>query len=340
MIKLNFGVVGFGYWGPNLVRNLTNNPYCDKIKVCDVKSKQLKLVKERYPMEKVSVTKSYDELLQDKQINAIIVATPISTHFDLARSALEHGKHVFVEKPLCHTADMAKTLVDLAKTKNLTLMVGHTFIFSPPVIKIRDLIKEKALGKIYFVNVQRVNLGLHQRDVSVLWDLGPHDISIFLYWFGEVPLQVSAFGRDCVQKGIPDVCFLNMQFPSGAIVNLAMSWLSPSKLRQTIIVGEKKMLVYDDTEVQEKVKIYDKGVNYRDPETFGEYHLSYRSGDILSPHLESFEPLNLELTNFCECIMNGKTPKSDGEMGWQVVKILEAAEQSIENGGCPMKISW
>jgi len=322
MIKLNFGVVGFGYWGPNLVRNLTVNPNCDKIKVCDVRSNQLKIVKERYPLESVTVTKKYDELLHDDQINAIIVATPISTHFDLAKSALEHGKHVFVEKPLCHTSDMAKTLVDLAKAKDLTLMVGHTFIFSPPVIKIQELIQKKALGNIYFVNVQRVNLGLHQRDVSVLWDLGPHDISIFLYWFGEVPLHVSAFGRDCVQKGIPDVCFLNMQFPSGAIVNLAMSWLSPSKLRQTIIVGEKKMLVYDDTEVQEKVKIYDKGVNYRDPETFGEYHLSYRSGDILSPHLESYEPLNMELTNFCECILNGKKPKSDGEMGWQVVKIL------------------
>jgi len=339
-MKLNFGVVGFGYWGPNLVRNLRSNPNCDKIKVCDVRSKQLKLVKERYPMESVSVTEKYRELLKDEQINAIIVATPISTHFDLAKAALEHGKHVFVEKPLCHTANKARSLVDLAKAKNLTLMVGHTFIFSPPVIKIRDLIKEKALGDIYFVNVQRVNLGLHQRDVSVLWDLGPHDISIFLYWFGEVPLQVAAFGRDCVQKSIPDVCFMNLQFPSGAIVNLAISWLSPSKLRQTIIVGEKKMLVYDDTEVQEKIKIYDKGVNYRDPETFGEYHLSYRSGDILSPHLDSYEPLNMELTNFCDCIITGQRPKSDGEMGWQVVKILEAAEQSIENGGHPMKISW
>jgi predicted dehydrogenase len=339
-MKLNFGLVGFGYWGPNLLRNLNSNLKCGTIKVCDVRSKQLKLAKKRYPMDTVSVTEKYNELLQDEQIHAILVATPISSHFELAKAALEHGKHVFVEKPLCHTADMAKALVDLAKEKNLTLMVGHTFIFSPPVIKIRDLIKKNTLGKIYFVNVQRVNLGLHQRDVSVLWDLGPHDISIFLYWFREVPQQVSAFGRDCVQKSIPDVCFMNLQFPSGTIANLTMSWLSPSKLRQTIIVGEKKMLVYDDTEVQEKVKIYDRGVNYRDPETFGEYHLSYRSGDILSPHLESYEPLNMELTNFIDCIMTGQKPKSDSRLGWQVVRILEAAEQSIKNNGHPVEINW
>jgi predicted dehydrogenase len=339
-MRLNFGVVGFGYWGPNLVRNLRGNPRCDMIKVCDTRSKQLKQVKDRYPMESVSVTKNYQDLLIDPQINAIVVATPISTHFELARAALEHGKHVFVEKPLCHTADMAKSLVDLAEVKNLILMVGHTFLFSPPVIKIRDLIRENALGDIYFVNVQRVNLGLHQRDVSVLWDLGPHDISILLYWFGEVPLQVSAFGRDCVQKSIPDVAFMNLQFPSGTIVNLAMSWLSPSKLRQTIIVGEKKMLVYDDTEVQEKVKIYDKGVNYRDPETFGEYHLSYRSGDILSPHLDGYEPLNMELNNLIDSVMSGEKPMSDGEMGWKVVRILEAAEESVNNSGRPVRINW
>lgn len=339
-MKLGFGVVGFGYWGPNLVRNLYANQGCGSIKICDVRPKQLKQVKERYPMDTVTVTEKYQELLNDDQINAILVATPISTHHELAMAALEHGKHVFVEKPLCHTADLAKALVELARAKNLTLMVGHTFLFSPPVIKIRDLIKAQALGKIYFVNVQRVNLGLHQRDVSVLWDLGPHDISIFLFWFGELPQQVSAFGRDCVQKSIPDVCFMNLQFPSGAIANLAMSWLSPSKLRQTIIVGEERMLLYDDTEVQEKVKIFDKGVNYRDPETFGEYHLSYRSGDILSPHLESYEPLHMELTNFIDCIKTGQKPKSDGEMGWQVVNILEAAEHSLKNNGAPVKIGW
>jgi len=301
---------------------------------------QLKLVRERFPMETVSVTDNYQELLEDGQIDAIVVATPISTHFNLAKAAIEHGKHVFVEKPLCHSSELARALVTLANDSSLSLMVGHTFIFSPPVIKIRDLIQQKALGDVYFVNVQRVNLGLHQRDVSVLWDLGPHDISIFLYWFGEVPSQVSAFGRDCIQKGIPDVCFMNLQFPSGTIGNLSMSWLSPSKLRQTIIVGEKKMLVYDDTEIQEKVKIYDKGVNYRDPETFGEYHLSYRSGDIFSPHLDGYEPLNMELNNFIDSIVTHQRPKSDGEMGWQVVKILEAAEESIGLGGQPVTLNW
>jgi predicted dehydrogenase len=339
-VKLNFGVVGFGYWGPNLVRNLRANPKCGTLKVCDVRSKQLKQVKERFPMETVAVTENYRELLEDSQIDAILVATPISTHFDLANQAMEHGKHVFVEKPLCHSSELARSLVTLANERNLTLMVGHTFLFSPPVIKIQNLINAKVLGDIYFANVQRVNLGLHQRDVSVLWDLGPHDISIFLYWFGELPSQVSAFGRDCIQKGIPDVCFMNLRFPSGTIGNLSMSWLSPSKLRQTIVVGEKKMLVYDDTEIQEKVKIYDKGVNYRDPETFGEYHLSYRTGDIFSPHLEGYEPLKMELNNFIDSIVTCQKSKSDGEVGWQVVKILEAAEKSIENSGQPVKINW
>jgi predicted dehydrogenase len=339
-MKLNFGVVGFGYWGPNLVRNLRANPKCGTIKVCDVRRNQLKQVKERYPMETVAVTDNYQELLEDSQIDAILVATPISTHFDLAKAAMEHGKHVFVEKPLCHSAELARSLISLANDRRLTLMVGHTFIFSPPVIKIRNLINEKALGEIFFVSVQRVNLGLHQRDVSVLWDLGPHDISIFLYWFGDVPSQVSAFGRDCIQKGIPDVCFMNLQFPSGTIANLTISWLAPSKLRQTIVVGEKSMLVYDDTQVQEKVKIYDRGVDYRDPETFGEYHLSYRTGDIYSPRLEGYEPLNMELSNFIEAITTSQKPKSDGEMGWQVVKILEAAEKSIEKSGLPVRINW
>src|SRR4030042_204899 len=209
-MKLNIGVVGFGYWGPNLVRNLEGNPKFGTIKGRHLRPGQLKLVKERYPMESVTVTTNYEDLLTDKEIDAIVVATPISTHFELAQAALEHDKHVFVEKPLCHASGLAQSIIELAKSKHLTLMVGHTFLFSPPVIKIRNLIREKALGEIYFVNVQRVNLGLHQRDVSVLWDLGPHDISIFLYWFEELPLQVSACGRDCVQKVIPDVCFVNL----------------------------------------------------------------------------------------------------------------------------------
>jgi len=195
------------------------------------------------------------------------------------------------------------------------------------------------LGNVYYIDTQRVNLGLHQKDVSVIWDLGPHDLSIILFWLDDVPVEVSAKGRDCVVPNIPDVCFMTLKFASGVIANVTVSWLSPTKLRRTIIVGDQKMLIYDDTEANEKIKVFDKGVNYHDPETFGEYHLSYRSGDVWSPHLDSYEPLYAEMTHFIECIQNGQTPRSDGLIGWQVVRVLEAAEQSMRNGGKVVRLN-
>ena len=334
----NLAVLGYGYWGPNIVRNLISNPRCHKVTICDINLERVKKALSIYPSTKFYATDDYQDILSDETIHGVIIATPISTHFELAEKAIKNGKHVFVEKPIAHSIDLSQQLIDFSAARKLVLMVGHTFIYSPPVIRIREIIKENMLGKLYYINIQRINLGLHQRDVNVIWDLGPHDVSTLLYWLDEMPTVVSAFGRDCVQAGIPDVCFMRLQFGSGVLCNISMSWLAPSKLRQTIIVGEKKMLLYDDTEIQEKVKVYDKGVHYRDPETFGEYQLSYRTGDVWSPHLESYEPLSVELDHFIDCIATGQEPKTSGKQGIDVVRILETADSSLRQGGIPLQI--
>ena len=212
-------------------------------------------------------------------------------------------------------------------------MVGHTFLFSPPVIKIKEIIRERKLGKIYYISTSRVNLGLHQKDVSVIWDLAPHDFSILFYWLEETPSKIWALGRDCIVKGIPDVAFVTMEFPSGTQAHLQISWLAPSKLRRTAIVGSEKMLVYDDTENVEKVKVFDKGVNYKDPETYGEFQLSYRSGDIWSPRLDTYEPLQVEMETFLKAMKEGRIEKAGGQEGMKVVQALEAAEKSLKNEG-------
>jgi predicted dehydrogenase len=339
-VLINFAVIGYGYWGPNLVRNLITNSKCGKVVVCDNNEKRLNKARQNYQTRQLVTTAEIENVLDDESIKGVVIATPISTHFELAKAAMDKGKHVFVEKPLAHTEELAYHLLEISKSKGLTLMVGHTFLYSPPVIKINDILIDKLLGDIYFINIQRINLGLHQQDVNVLWDLGPHDISTLLYWLKEEPVIVSAFGRDCIQKGIPDVCFVRLQFPSQIICNINMSWLAPSKLRQTIIVGSQKMLLYDDTEVQEKVKIYDMGVNYKDPDTFGEFHLSYRSGDITIPKINGDEPLKIEMSHFIDCIEKGQKPKTNCTQGWQVVKILDAANNSLKKDGIPVTIKW
>ena len=266
------------------------------------------------------------------------IATPVNTHFSIAQSALQNGKHVFVEKPFTFSSSEANQLIELAEEKGLTLMVGHTFEYSPPVVKIGELISEGVLGDIYFISSSRVNLGLHRKDVSVIWDLASHDFSILFSWLKAAPLRITAIGKDYVQKGIPDVAFINMEFPSGCVAHVEVSWLAPSKLRRTAVIGSEKMLVYDDTEVMEKVKIYDKGVDYKEPGTFGEFQLSYRAGDIVSPRLDNYEPLGVEVTHFFDCIRTGKRPKTDGVSGLRVVQALEAAQKSLENGGHVEKI--
>lgn len=333
---LSIGVVGLGYWGPNLLRNLYESRSCRQLYCCDLDAGKVERAVHRYPG--TQGVHSFGELLENGQVDAIVVATPVSTHFELAKRALLAGKHVFVEKPMAASSGEALELIHLAEAKGRTLMVGHTFEFSPPVLKIKEVISKGELGKIYYISASRVNLGLHQKDVSVIWDLAPHDFSALFFWLGETPRQVSAMGRDFVQRGIPDVAFINLEFPSGAIAHVHVSWLSPSKLRRTAIIGSEKMLVYDDTENIEKVKIYDKGVDYKDPETFGEYQLSYRAGDVVSPRLDTFEPLHMQMSHFIECCLTGKKPRTDGYSGLRVVKVLEAAEESLRRSSAVVEI--
>jgi predicted dehydrogenase len=330
-------LVGYGYWGPNLLRNYIELQGAWVQWVCDSRPEALERAGSRYPA--VPGTTDYQQVLCDEKVDAVVLATPISTHFSLAKEALLAGKHVFVEKPMAASTAEAVELVDLAAAKGLTLMVGHTFVFSPPVRRVKEIIDSGELGDIYFVTSTRVNLGLHQKDVSVIWDLAPHDLSILHYWLGETPSRVSATGRACINPGIPDVAFVNMQFPSGVVAELQVAWLSPVKLRRTVVVGSKKMLLYDDTESVEKVKVFDHGVDFRDPETFGEYQLSYRTGDILSPKLSGAEPLLMEASHFIECLENGATPLTSGSDGLAVVASLEAADYSMHHDGAPQTVS-
>ncbi len=335
MSKYVVAVVGAGYWGPNLIRNFAANALCKDLWVCEKDADRLEQIKSRFPQ--IKATQSFEEVLLS-EVDAVVLATPVGTHYPLAKKALESGKHVFVEKPLASSVAEAEELVALADEKKLTLMVGHTFEYSPPVRKISSLIEKGDLGDVFFVSSMRVNLGLHQKDVSVIWDLAPHDFSILFSWIGEEPKTITATGGTFVQDGIPDVAFITTKFESGIVAHIEVSWLAPSKLRRTTVVGSKKMVVYDDTESIEKVKVFDRGVQYKDPETFGEFQLSYRTGDILIPKLDQFEPLALEATEFLSSIQNGTAPLSDGRSGLRVVKALQAAQESLDNGGTPVHL--
>jgi predicted dehydrogenase len=329
-------VIGAGYWGPNLIRNLTSQRSCSELTVCDLNPKRLEWVKERYPTAKL--TGNFDDVLASN-VDGVLIATSVDSHFRLATAALKAGKHVFVEKPLSASVEQAEQMIAASKQAGKTLMVGHTFEYSPPVIKVRDLIKRGELGNLFFVSSTRVNLGIHRKDVSVVWDLAPHDFSILFNWIDARPTKITCVGKDYVQKGLCDVAFISVEFANGVIANLEVSWLAPSKLRRTAVVGSKKMVVYDDTEVAEKVKIYDRGVDFKDPETFGEFQLSYRTGDILSPNLDSFEPLALEMTEFLRAIDEGTPVRTDGESGLRVVEALTAAQSSLEQGGKPVPLA-
>src|SRR5581483_2209452 len=259
----------------------------------------------RYPA--VGTTESYADILSDPSIEAVVIATPVSTHHPLAAAALRAGKHVFIEKPLAASTEEAAELIELAEARDLVVMPGHTFLYSPPVETIRQIIQSGELGEIYFISTSRVNLGLHQSDVSVVWDLGPHDFSILHYWLGETPAYVSALTRGCVMPDTPDIAFVNLEFPSQTVAHVELSWLAPSKLRRTTIVGSQKMIVYDDTS-NEPVRVFDSGVDLPDPGSFGEHKMSYRTGDIVSPKIAASEPLLLEMQDFSTAIRNGGTP--------------------------------
>jgi predicted dehydrogenase len=324
------GVVGLGYWGPNLARNLQERGEAELAGLCDLSSERLERVGKRYPA--APRYKLLQNMLADPEIEAIAVATPVSTHHAIASAALRAGKHVFVEKPLAASSEQGRELIDLADHEGLVLMPGHTFLYSPPVTRIRELMRSGELGEIYFISTSRVNLGLHQPDASVVWDLGPHDFSILRFWLDETPSHVSANARGCIFPKVPDVAFIGLEFPSGTIAHVELSWLAPSKLRRTAIVGSRKMVVYDDTSI-EPVRIFDSGAVPDDPETFGEYRLTYRTGDIVSPRVEAAEPLGLEMQDFCRAIRTGSTPVSSDRIGLEVVRMIEAVDHSLEHEG-------
>jgi len=333
--RVSIAVVGLGYWGPNLVRAMHDVEDFDVRWVCDLDVDALQKIGRRYPA--VQRTTDLDEVLADDDVGAVAIATPVSTHFPLAKRALEAGKHVFVEKPLAASTAEAVALADFAEARQLVLMPGHTFLYSPPVRTIRALVDSGDIGDIYFVSSSRVNLGLHQRDVSVAWDLGPHDFSILRYWLQETPTHLAGTCRSCIIPGTPDVAFINLEFASEAVAQVELSWLAPSKLRRTTIVGSRKMVVYDDTS-NEPVRVFDSGVMLPDPSTFGEYKLSYRTGDIVSPHVSAAEPLVIELSDFCRAILTGSTPESSAELGIEVVKMIEACDVSFARHGSRVRV--
>lgn len=322
---IRVGLIGLGYWGPNLARVLNQTQTCKFTACCDREPRNLAKITRQYP--DLRGFQNADDLL-DSDVDAVVIATPISTHFQLARQALRRGKHVFVEKPLADSSTKARELVELAQVVDRKLMTGHTFIYSPPVAKIKELIDSGELGDLLYLSFSRVNLGLYQQDVDVVWDLAVHDVSILLYWLGEFPSSASSFGRSCVQKEKRDVAYLWFKFPSGPVCSCEVSWLSPQKMRRTCVVGSKRMVVYDDTDPSERVKIYDRGVILREPQTFGEFQLTYRMGDMHAPYLANTEPLLSEVEHFIECIETNATPLTEGQFGADVVAAIELANNS------------
>ena len=327
---IKFGVIGYGYWGPNVVRNLDRLDETKVVALCDKSTAARRKVAKAYPG--VLVTDDSAVLMSSPEIDAIAVVTPVWTHYALAKAALENGKHVFVEKPFTSNAGQAQELIELAARKNLKIMVDHTFLFTGAVQKIKQLLQDGALGKLYYYDSTRVNLGLFQHDVNVVWDLAPHDLSIIDHLIQKTPEAISATGQTHL-NGHEDVAFITLYFPDKVIAHINVNWLSPVKVRTTLIGGEKKMLVWNDLEADEKIKIYDKGVNVTSREGLYNLLVHYRSGDMWAPQIEQIEALNKELAYFVDCIMTDKTPFNDGNAGLRVVKMLEAASTSLKLRG-------
>jgi predicted dehydrogenase len=327
---LRIGVVGYGYWGPNIVRNFNGVEGAKVTSVCDANKAVLNKAGKAYPG--ISTTSDVNDVLAAPDIDAVAVITPVSTHFELARKALENGKHVFVEKPFTATAAQAEELVELAAKKNLTIMVDHTFLFTGAVRKIKELIDEGTLGKLYYYDSTRVNLGLFQHDVNVVWDLAPHDFSVMDYVIQERPVAVSATGG-IHYNGFEDVAYVTVFCEDNVIGHFNVNWLSPVKVRTTLLGGNKKMLFWNDLEADEKLRIYDKGVDVKTRENVYDLLVSYRSGDAWIPKVQPTEALKLEAEYFVDCITNGKKPINDGSAGLRVVKMLEAANESLAAKG-------
>lgn len=325
-------VVGLGYWGPNWVRNFRQLHAAERVIACDLDRARCERIARLYPG--VEIMSRFEDVLEDPEVEGVVIATPVSRHHPMALRALRADKSVLVEKPLATSPAEASELVRLARERGRVLMAGHTFEYSAPVLKMHEIISSGELGDLFYLSSTRVNLGLFQHDVNVVWDLATHDISIILMLMGRMPEAVSCNGQSHYRKGVEDVALLTLHFARETIAFVHVSWLDPNKIRRTTIVGSRKMLVYDDTAPQEKIRIYDKGVDVqRYYDTFGEFQFSYRYGDIQIPRIEESEPLQSECEHFADCIRNGATPRTDGLSGLRVVSVLHAANLSLRNGG-------
>ncbi len=336
MTPVRIGLIGFGYWGPNLARNFHAMPTCELAAICDSNPERLDKAALQYRSS--TLYADVDKLL-DSDIDAIALATPARSHYALARAALEAGKHVLVEKPLAMTTHEARELVDLAAAQGLVLAVGHVFIYNPAVHYVKSLLNSGALGDVYYLYSTRVNLGRVQSDINALWSIAPHDISIYLYLLDQMPTMVSARGARYLHGEVEDVVFLILSFPNGVLAHTQVSWLDPSKVRHLTLVGSQKMVVYDDLADEGKVKIYDKGVSRFTDAQYGEYQYRLHAGDIVIPKLPLAEPLRAECDDFIQAIQTGKKPVADGANGLQVVRVLEAAQQSLLQDGQPVTLA-
>ncbi len=326
------GIIGYGYWGPNVLRNLYEHPDIKVDKVCDLSEKRLSSMKEKYPS--ILTTTKAEEIFLDKNIDLVCVITPVFSHFQLAKQSLLNGKHLFIEKPMTVSSDQAKELIDIAEKKNLIIMVDHTFLFDSSVRKIKELVDNDSLGELLYYDSVRVNLGKFQHDVNVILDLAPHDISILNYIAKDIkPISVNAIGSKHLLDGVEDVAYLHVKFENNLIASFHVNWLSPVKIRQTIFAGDKKMLVWNDLSNDEKIKVYDKGVDVTTTKRMYDLLVNYRSGDMWSPQIQKIEALKTETQHLVDCIQKGKNPISDAVEGLKVVRILEAAQKSLNNGG-------
>lgn len=332
---LNIGVVGCGYWGPNLIRNFRALQDCRMKVICDQDVNRLKQLKNLYP--EVQTETSYEKVLADKSIDALIIATPVRLHYKMAKASLQAGKHTFIEKPMASSSAECEELNELSTEKGLTLMIGHTFLYSSPVRKIKEIVTSGDIGQIQYISSRRLNLGLYQKDINVAWDLAPHDISIILYIMEQAPLSVNCRGNCHITPGIEDVTNMALTFPNNQLATVQNSWLDPRKVREMTIVGTRRMIVYDDVEPLEKIKIYDARVD-RPPHynTFAEFTYSYHYGDIYVPYVKQEEPLKVECQHFLDCISTGALPISNGQRGLELVKILEASSKSLKANGAPI----
>jgi predicted dehydrogenase len=329
-------VIGYGYWGPNLARNLDERPEFNFEGLCDRDIAQRTTFNRRFP--NVRATPDLSDVLEDPAVEAVVIATPPQSHYSIAKAALEAGKHVLVEKPLATNLADACELADIAEASDLVLMPGHTFIYSPAVNAVRDLIQSGDVGDVHFVTSSRMNLGKYQAD-GVICDLAPHDLSILLYWLGGPILDVSASGRSVFKHGVPETAFLTLGFAGGTTANVQISWLAPSKVRQMIVVGSKLMVQYDDTASDEPIRIYDRGLDIGPPANFGEHQLTYRTGDVVIPRIAPAEPLSLELQDFARSIHTGEEPRSNVGLGLEIVAAMEGAEVSMRERGTPRSVA-